>query len=149
VTILPAITVLSNLAFAADGCATAKPSSVDATIERMAGRAETLSSVLRDARRRHGMSLRDVERRTGIRNAHLSQLETGVIARPEPALIWELAVLYELDFTELLELAGHGGRQGARGERMTVALRALGDLTAEEQSEVLRFMADLKRRRSL
>jgi hypothetical protein len=31
---------------------------------------------------------------------------------------------------------------------MTVALRALGELTAEEQSEVLRFMAELKRRRS-
>jgi transcriptional regulator with XRE-family HTH domain len=93
------------------------------------------------------MSLRDVERRTGIGNAHLSQLETGTIARPEPALIWELAVLYELDFAELLELAGRGGGPDARGEQMTVALRALGELTAQEQSEVLQFVAELKRRR--
>ena len=94
------------------------------------------------------MSLRDVQRRTGIGNAHLSQLETGTIARPEPALIWDLAVLYDLDFAELLELAGHGSGQQAAGERMTVALRALGELTAQEQSEVLQFMAELKRRRA-
>jgi hypothetical protein len=31
---------------------------------------------------------------------------------------------------------------------MTVALRALGELTAQEQSEVLQFMAELKRRRA-
>ena len=94
------------------------------------------------------MSLRDVQRRTGIGNAHLSQLETGTIARPEPALIWDLAVLYDLDFAELLELAGHGSGPQAAGERMTVALRALGELTAQEQSEVLQFMAELKRRRA-
>jgi transcriptional regulator with XRE-family HTH domain len=108
----------------------------------------TLGSVLREARRGRGMSLRDVERRTGIGNAHLSQLETGTIARPEPALIWDLAVLYDLDFSELLELAGHGRGPDAAGERMTVALRALGELTAPEQSEVLQFMAELKRRRA-
>jgi transcriptional regulator with XRE-family HTH domain len=113
----------------------------------MPGR-RTLASVLRDARRREGLSLRDVERGTGIGNAHHSQLETGTIARPEPALLWELSVLYGLDFGDLLELAGRGARSDARGERMTVALRALGELTAEEQSEVLRFMAELKRRRS-
>jgi len=108
----------------------------------------TLGSVLREVRQARGMSLRDVERRTGIGNAHLSQLETGTIARPEPALIWDLAVLYDLDFTELLELAGHGQGPHAAGERMTVAVRALGELTAQEQSEVLQFMAELKRRRA-
>jgi transcriptional regulator with XRE-family HTH domain len=112
----------------------------------MPGR-RTLASVLREARQSRGMSLREVERRTGIGNAHLSQLETGTIARPEPALIWELAVLYELDFADLLELAGRGAGTDARGEQMTVALRALGELTAQEQSEVLQFMAELKRRR--
>ena len=87
-------------------------------------------------------------RRTGIGNAHLSQLETGTIVRPEPALVWELAVLYDLDFAELLELAGRAGRGDAGGERMTVALRALGEMNAQELSEVLQFMAELKQRRS-
>jgi transcriptional regulator with XRE-family HTH domain len=147
VTILPAITVLSNLALVVDGYACAGAVQPGCDDRRMPER-PTLATVLRDARRSRGLSLREVERRTGIGNAHLSQLETGTIARPEPALIWELAVLYELDFAELLALAGRGVRPDARGERMTVALRALGELTAQEQSEVLRFMAELKRRRS-
>jgi transcriptional regulator with XRE-family HTH domain len=109
----------------------------------------TLGEMLRAARAQAKLSLRDVERRTGIRSAHLSQLETGGIARPEMALLWELGLLYELDFGELLRLAGHTGpdTRGEQRQRMTVALRALGDLTPEEQAEALRFMAELKRRR--
>jgi HTH-type transcriptional regulator, competence development regulator len=91
------------------------------------------------------MSLRDVERAVGIRNAHLSQLETGRITKPEMALLWELATLYRLDFAELLELAGYSSPQ--LGRRMTVALRALGELTADEQEDALRYMAELKGRR--
>lgn len=107
----------------------------------------TLATTLAGARRRLGLSLREVERRTGIRNAHLSQIETGTIARPEMALLWELAVAYGLDFAELLRLAGYeAAPEGDRG-RMTVALRALGQLTPEEQAEALRFMAELRRRR--
>jgi transcriptional regulator with XRE-family HTH domain len=114
------------------------------------GNSRSLGSVLRDARQGLGLSLREVERRTGIANAHLSQVETGTIARPEPALLWDLSVLYDLDFATLVELAGHGHGRGAdaRGQRMTVALRALGEMTADEQSAVLRFMDELKRRRA-
>jgi HTH-type transcriptional regulator, competence development regulator len=115
-----------------------------------AARSQTLGDVLRAARQRHGLSLRDVERRTGIRNAHLSQLETGGIARPEMALLWDLAAVYELDFSTLLRLAGHSGgpeTAGERRQRMTVALRALGELTPEEQAEALDYIAELRRRR--
>jgi HTH-type transcriptional regulator, competence development regulator len=110
-----------------------------------------LGAALREARERHGLSLREVERRTGIRNAHLSQLETGAIARPEMALLWDLAAVYELDFSELLRLAGHTGgpeTAGERRQRMTVALRALGELTPEDQAAALDYIAELKRRRT-
>jgi transcriptional regulator with XRE-family HTH domain len=110
----------------------------------------SLAQVLRDARNALGLSLRDVERRTGIRNAHLSQIETGTIARPEMALLWDLSVAYGLDFARLLALAGYetalDAPAGERG-RMTVALRALGQLTPDEQAEALRYMAELRRRR--
>jgi transcriptional regulator with XRE-family HTH domain len=110
---------------------------------------QTLASVLRAARSHAGLSLRAVERRTGIRSAHLSQLETGTIAKPELALLWELALLYGLDFAELVRLSGHAelDTSGERRQRMTVALRALGDLNADEQAEALAFMAELRRRR--
>jgi HTH-type transcriptional regulator, competence development regulator len=111
---------------------------------------ETLGTVLRAARAARGLSLRDVERRTGIRNAHLSQIETDTIAKPEMAILWDLASLYDVDFARLLALAGHargGETSGSRRRRMTVALRALGELSPGEQTEALRFMAELKARR--
>jgi transcriptional regulator with XRE-family HTH domain len=110
----------------------------------------SLGAALKKARLAAGLSLREVERRTGIRNAHLSQVETGTIARPEMAMLWELAALYDLDFAELLALAGHTGAAngtGAGRRRMTVALRALGELSPSEQTEALRYMAELKARR--
>lgn len=109
-----------------------------------------LGAVLRAARGRAGLSLRDVERRTGLRNAHVSQVETGAIAKPEMAMLWELAALYGLDFTELLSLAGHAGTgesSGRQRRRMSVALRAMGELSPSEQADALRYMAELKRRR--
>jgi transcriptional regulator with XRE-family HTH domain len=110
----------------------------------------SLAQVLAEARHALGLSLREVERRTGIRNAHLSQIETGTIARPEMALLWELSVAYGLDFARLLTLAGYdaaGDAAAADRGRMTVALRALGQLTPAEQAEALQFMAELRRRR--
>ena len=104
----------------------------------------TLPDVLREARARSGMSLRDVERATGIKSGHLSQLETGKIVRPEVALLWDLAGLYSLDFERLVRLAGHELTAG--NNTLTVAFRALNDLGAEERLEALRYMAELKQR---
>ncbi len=110
-----------------------------------------LGTQLNEARRRRGLSLRDVERAIGVKSGHLSQLETGTIAKPEMALLWELSALYGIDFEQLLALAGHTPSEaetpGRRRNRMTVALRALGELTPPEQTEALRYMAELKARR--
>jgi transcriptional regulator with XRE-family HTH domain len=111
---------------------------------------ETLGGVLKRARSDRALSLRDVERRTGVRSGHLSQIETGTIAKPEMALLWDLASLYGLDFAQLLTLAGLTGEDPSSGrsrQRMTVALRALGELSPGEQADALRYMAELKARR--
>jgi transcriptional regulator with XRE-family HTH domain len=110
---------------------------------------KSLGHVLKDARVKHEMSLRDVERRTGIRNAHLSQIENGTITKPEMAMLWDLASLYGIDYTELLRRAGHvQGKDttGRQRQRMTVAMRAMTDLPPKDQAEVLKFMAGLKNR---
>ena len=115
------------------------------------GDGETLGSVLRAARERRGLSLRAVERHTGLGNAHLSQIETDTIAKPELAILWDLAALYGLDFARLLALAGHVDRSSPSGRqrrRMTVALRAMSELSPAEQTEALRYMAELKARRA-
>jgi HTH-type transcriptional regulator, competence development regulator len=125
----------------------ARPGSIDGV--SASADPPSLARVLAEARRELGLSLREVERRTGIRNAHLSQIETGTIARPEMALLWELSIAYGLDFARLLSLAGYeaAGQAAADRGRMTVALRALGQLTPAEQAETLEFMAELRRRR--
>lgn len=107
-----------------------------------------LGTVLKEARVDAGLSLREVEKRTGIRNAHLSQIENGVIVKPELAMLWDLAVLYKLDYAQLLsamsgeEQAETSGRQR---QRMTVALRAMGELSPREQEQALTYMAELKK----
>lgn len=111
---------------------------------------ETLGATLKAARTAAGLSLRDVERRTGVRSGHLSQIETNTIARPEMAILWELAAVYDVDFARLLALAGHGGAENVSArqrQRMTVALRAMSELSPADQAEALRFMAELKARR--
>jgi HTH-type transcriptional regulator, competence development regulator len=109
--------------------------------------AKTLGEVLKEARVARGLSLRAVERETGIQNAHLSQLENGTINKPEMALLWELAALYDLDYTNLLVLAGYGDGEESSGRqrrRMSVAMRAMGDLSPKQQDQALRYMAQLR-----
>jgi transcriptional regulator with XRE-family HTH domain len=109
-----------------------------------------LGAILKEARVKAGMSLRDIERRTGLGSGHLSQIETNTIRRPEMAILWDLAVIYDLDYTRLLALAGYGDRDqpsARQRQRMTVALRAMSELSPADQAEALRFMAALKSRR--
>jgi transcriptional regulator with XRE-family HTH domain len=112
--------------------------------------AKLLGDVLKKARLDRDLSLRAVERATGIHNAHLSQLENHTITKPEMAMLWELAALYELDYAELLSLAGYGDApapSGRQRQRMSVAMRAMGELTPAEQDQALRYMAELRGQR--
>lgn len=108
-----------------------------------------LGARLRAARQAKGWSLREVERRTGIHNAHLAQIETGVIGRPAMHLLHSLAALYGQDYPELLRLAGHVQRAPSNGATAgpALALHGADDLTPEEQQEVAAFLARLRRHR--
>lgn len=112
--------------------------------------AKTLGKVLQEARVRKGLSLRQVEAKTGIRNAHLSQIENDKIDQPEMSMLWDLAALYEIDYDRLLRLAGYGrgpATSGRQRQRMTVALRAMEELSPKDQQEALAFMDQLRQRR--
>jgi HTH-type transcriptional regulator, competence development regulator len=105
-----------------------------------------LGDRLRTARTQLGWSLREAERRTGIHNAHLVQIENGTIARPDPNILWTLASAYGIEFDELMLLAGHVTKSAESKPMMGAALRALGSLTPDEQREVLDYMAKIKER---
>jgi transcriptional regulator with XRE-family HTH domain len=107
-----------------------------------------LGEKLRAEREKKDWGLREVERQTGIHNAHLSQIEKGQIERPEPSILWRLAGAYETDFNELMRLAGHlGERLEVGGKYAAAALRVMGDLSPTEQRDVLKLLREWQRER--
>jgi transcriptional regulator with XRE-family HTH domain len=108
---------------------------------------ESLGKALAAARAERKWSLREVERRTGIHNAHLSQIETGAIERPAPNVLWALAEVYDLDLGELMRMSGHveAAAKGTPGSVVGAALRALGEMSPREQEQVLQFMNQIQK----
>jgi transcriptional regulator with XRE-family HTH domain len=62
---------------------------------------------LKSLRKRQHMSLRDVERESGVSNAYLSQLESGDRPPPRPEMLKKLARAYNVTVRELLMRAGY------------------------------------------
>lgn len=111
--------------------------------------ATPLGDLLQEERNKRNLTLRRVEEQTGIHNAHLSQIEKGVITRPAPNILFTLASLYDLSYERLMQLAGHfkPDTGEARRSMQGAALYALEELTPEQQRQVLEFMKTLKRDR--
>lgn len=113
------------------------------------GRATELGVLLADLRRVKGLSLRDVEEATGkaVSNAYLSQLENGKIRKPSPNVLHSLSGVYAVPYETLMEKAGYllPSEQG-EGRRRRLAAFAIDDLTAEEEEELLKYLAFLRSR---
>jgi transcriptional regulator with XRE-family HTH domain len=113
-------------------------------------RASELGAVLADLRGAKGLSLREVEEATGraVSNAYLSQLENGKIQKPSPKVLQSLSAVYAVPYEALLEKAGYllpSEDEGA-GLRRRLAAFAIDDLTAEEEEELLKYLAFLRSR---
>ena len=111
-----------------------------------------LGGLLADLRTAKGFSLRDVEEATGhaVSNAYLSQLEKGKIQQPSPSVLHELAAVYAVPYEALMEKAGylHPSATGeSAGRRKRLAAFAIDDLTAEEEEELLKYLAFIRSRR--
>jgi transcriptional regulator with XRE-family HTH domain len=113
------------------------------------GRSSELGVVLADLRTAKGLSLRQVEEATGkaVSNAYLSQLENGKIKKPSPNVLHSLAAVYAVPYEALMEKAGYLlPAENAGGRRKRLAAFAIDDLTAEEEEELLRYLAFLRSR---
>ena len=114
------------------------------------GRPNELGGLLADLRTAKGLSLRQVEEATdgAVSNAYLSQLEKGKIRKPSPNVLHSLAAVYAVPYEALMEKAGYllpsEGRKAAR--RRGLAVFAIDDLTAEEEEELLKYLAFLRSR---
>lgn len=111
-------------------------------------RRSDLGRLLADLRIAKGLSLRSVEEatRNAVSNAYLSQLENGKIRRPSPNVLLSLASVYAVPYETLMEKAGHlPSTEGAAEERMLAAF-AIEDITAEEEEQLLKYLAFLRSR---
>jgi transcriptional regulator with XRE-family HTH domain len=97
-----------------------------------------LADILRRARLHKGWSLREVEKRTGVPNAHLSQIEHGRIRKPDAAILWRLADWAGYFPTETPEV----------DETIKLALQILAELEPEAQAEALRYLQHLRNARA-
>jgi transcriptional regulator with XRE-family HTH domain len=116
---------------------------------------EALGRYLKGVRETLGLSLREVEHRTGryVKNAHLSQIENESIEQPSPAILWQLAEVYGLDYGDLLVRAGHRipKDQKAPYERAPagIPLRALMELDKEDQALLREYLTFLQHRKKV
>jgi transcriptional regulator with XRE-family HTH domain len=114
-------------------------------------RSETLGAFLRRARDASGLTLRAVEKETGISNPYLSQLEGDKIKRPSPNLLHKICELYNVSYKDSMELAGYPTAQIAQQDhppagRNRVADR-IGAVTSAEEDALVEYLAFLRSRR--
>lgn len=105
-----------------------------------------LGDILRRARQHQHLTLRQVEQRIGLPNAHLSQIERGSIRRPDPAILMDLAELYALNYKLVAEWAGYLDSSATRtsGQLTGLALRLFVELDPISQRDALSYLERLR-----
>jgi HTH-type transcriptional regulator, competence development regulator len=120
-----------------------------------------LGQYLWDLRKAAQMTLRDVEEASErkVSNAYLSQIETGRITSPSPAILQELAKVYQArlpkkapvtcSYERMMELAGHlQPSTDATAKRVSRLPTFAGEeLTQEEEDDLLKYLAFIRMRK--
>lgn len=118
-------------------------------IKHMSNEEKTVIGIyLKSLRDIKGLSLREVERKTGVSNAVLSQIESGQVKRPSPNTLFKLGELYAVPYEDLMNRAGYpmpskheDGKQSAQA-----VFNRLGTITKDEEQELLDYLAFLRSR---
>jgi len=101
---------------------------------------------LREAREARSLSLREIQRRSGLNNGYLSQLENGKIAHPSPSILQKVATGYGLRFEDVMEWAGYlATRRDPVSPNQAVALSTVSSLgdPSKEELETLKAIVQL------
>lgn len=115
----------------------------------MSTKEPTLGSRLRELRAQKNLSLRDVERLSGVNSGYLSQLERDEIASPGPSTLQKLAAAYEEPPGVLMLWAGYIEEDpSALAPNTKRALSMLGDDVTEDELRVMKAVLDTLRRKA-
>lgn len=103
---------------------------------------------LREAK---GFTLRDVEKRTDVSNAYLSQLESGKIKQPSPITLHKLSEIYEVSYDVLMQKVGYPTTESIKQksgekEKNAIAFR-VGNITQDEELELLNYLKFMRNRK--
>jgi HTH-type transcriptional regulator, competence development regulator len=93
------------------------------------------------------MSLRQVERVTGISNAYLSQLENGRTINPSPRLLEKLADAFDAPYSDLMSAAGYLPDVLLPRRTAFEVSHLTNELNLDERREVESFIENLIARR--
>jgi HTH-type transcriptional regulator, competence development regulator len=119
--------------------------------------AESFGRYLNSLRTGLGLSLREVESLTEnkVSNPYLSQLEKGKIFQPSPHILNALSDAYQIDQQKLMEKAGYMvgrarsiSKSRAKGSEV-LRSHSIENLTAEEEKELLEYLAFWRSKRSV
>lgn len=108
---------------------------------------ESLGSLLRESRERLELTLREVEAKTGISNAYLSQLEGAKIKQPSPQVLHKLCSLYECSYAAAMEMAGYPLPSADKTPANSRFVARLGKTTPKEEAELLEYLRFLRSRK--
>jgi transcriptional regulator with XRE-family HTH domain len=120
-----------------------------------------LGQYLWTLRKAADMTLRDVEDASDrkVSNAYLSQMETGKITNPSPAILHEISAVFETrlpknagvrcSYERLMELAGHIRPSTVASTKRSSRLATFESeqLTPEEEDELLKYLAFIRMRK--
>jgi transcriptional regulator with XRE-family HTH domain len=103
---------------------------------------------LKILRESNGLTLREVEKRTEISNAYLSQLEAGKIKQPSPIFLHKLAQIYQVSYETLMEKVGYPVPQGLERKTDSSSLSSrMGNISDDEEKELLDYLKFIRSRR--
>ncbi|MGA8810555.1 MAG: helix-turn-helix transcriptional regulator [Thermoanaerobaculia bacterium] len=105
-----------------------------------------MAELLRSVRGSASLSLRQVEKLTGISNPYLSQLENGHTTNPSPHVLAKLARAYGVPYAQLMDAAGYSESE-ERETPFRVAMLA-SRLDDGEQTKVEDYIKRLISRRT-
>ena len=107
-----------------------------------------LGRELASARQTTSRSLREVASEAGISAAYLQKLERGQVEEPSPRILQRLASALNLEYRDLMELAGYDVPSGRVRQHPLAARFAGADLTQAEERAVAAFIDHLVAQRA-
>lgn len=111
-----------------------------------------LGDALQQARGVKGLSLRRAAELSDITPTYLQKLERGLVGEPSPNILYRLSNVFEVDYGDLMALAGYivpGQSSVDRSTPSNVLASALSssDLSEEEIEEMAQYLGYLRRKR--